>query len=136
MATRSIARLYDRGFARFGLRAVGYAILARLDEDGPLTLGNLASRLALERTTCSRELNPLVEAGLVEISVGEDRRSRIVRLTPEGAERLALAYPHWERVQAAVAAEFGPVETNELLTALHRVTAAAQSLAGSVSADA
>ena len=33
--------------AKFGLRAVGYAIPARLEEDGPLTLGNLASSLAL-----------------------------------------------------------------------------------------
>jgi DNA-binding MarR family transcriptional regulator len=136
MATRSIARLYDRGLAEFGLRAVGYAILARLEEDGPLTLGHLASSLALERTTCSRELSPLVDAGLVEITVGEDRRRRIVRLTQAGAERFALAYPHWESVQADVAREFGPAETKELLTALHRVTVAAQSLAGSPGAQA
>lgn len=131
MATRSIARLYDRGFAEFGLRAVGYAILARLDEDGPLTLGNLAARLALERTTCSREIGPLLEAGLVEVVVGDDRRRRIVRLTDQGAKLFARACPYWERVQAQVASEFGTIETSALLTALHMLTAAAQTLARS-----
>lgn len=136
MATRSIARLYDRGFAQFGLRAVGYAMLARLNEDGPLPLGDLATRLALERTTCSREIRPLIEAGLLEVVVGEDRRRRIVHLTAQGAERLALATPYWESAQAGVAGEFGPVETEELLRNLHALTAVAQALAGSGKATA
>lgn len=131
MATRSIARLYDRAFAPVGLRAVDVSILARLAEDGPLTLGNLATRLALERTTCSREVSPLLESGLAEVVVGEDRRQRIVHITALGAERLALANSHWERVQGAVVREFGPVETNELVTALHALTATALALAAS-----
>jgi DNA-binding MarR family transcriptional regulator len=131
MATRSIARLYDRAFAPVGLRAVDVSILARLAEDGPLTLGNLATRLALERTTCSREVRPLLEAGLAEVVVGKDRRQRIVRLTALGAERLALANSHWETVQGEVVEEFGGVETGELVTALHALTATALGLAAS-----
>ena len=129
MATRSIARLYDRAFAPVDLRAVDVAILARLAEDGPLTLGNLAARLALERTTCSREVSPLLEAGLAEVVVGKDRRQRIVRLTALGAERLSLANARWERVQGEVVSEFGSVETGELVTALHSLTATALALA-------
>jgi DNA-binding MarR family transcriptional regulator len=136
MATRSIARLYDRAFAPVGLRAVDVAILARLAEDGPLTLGNLAGRLALERTTCSREVRPLLEAGLAEVVAGKDRRQRIVRLTSLGAERLALANSHWERVQGEVVSEFGPNETSELVTTLHTLTATALALAASDGAAA
>jgi DNA-binding MarR family transcriptional regulator len=129
MATRSVARLYDRAFAPVGLRAVDVAILARLAEDGPLTLGNLAMRLALERTTCSREVRPLVEAGLAELVVGEDRRRRIVRLTALGGERLALANARWETVQGELASRFGTGATGELVTALHALTATALALA-------
>lgn len=136
MATRSIARLYDRAFAPVGLRHVDVAILARLAEDGPLTLGNLAARLALERTTCSREVRPLLEAGLAEVVVGKDRRQRIVRLAALGAERLALANSRWERVQGEVVREFGPDETSELVTALHAITATALGLAASERAAA
>jgi DNA-binding MarR family transcriptional regulator len=118
MTTRSVTRLYDHALADTGLRATGYAILARLAGDGPLPISQLASRLALDRTTCSRELEPLVRAGLVEIRAGEDRRQRVARLSQAGADALAAARPHWQRAQRQVAGSFGRGETDELLTRL------------------
>jgi DNA-binding MarR family transcriptional regulator len=115
MATRSVTRLYDHALSGTGLRTTGYALLARLADDGPLPISQLAARLALERTTCSRELEPLVRAGLVEIQVGEDRRQRVARLSEAGAEAVAGARPHWERAQQEVARSFGRGETGELL---------------------
>jgi predicted transcriptional regulator len=73
MTTRAIGRRYDRALAEVGVRQVAYAILGRLDAEGPLSINELASRLALERTTCSREVAPLVRAGLIEVGVGDDR---------------------------------------------------------------
>ena len=52
----------------------GYAILARLDREGTLPLGQLAARLAMDRTTLSREVAPLVDSGLVAAATdGLDR---------------------------------------------------------------
>ena len=81
MATRSVNRLYDHALSPAGLRVTGYSILSRLAEAGPLSVGELAGRLAMERTTCSREVAPLVAAGLVETTAGSDRRRRVLRLT-------------------------------------------------------
>jgi DNA-binding MarR family transcriptional regulator len=121
MATRSVNRLYDRALAPAGLRVTGYSILTRLAEAGPLSIGELAGRLAMERTTCSREAAPLVEAGLVENMVGSDRRRRLLRLTSLGARRRAEAYPLWERVQQMVADEFGDANVADLLARLTRL---------------
>jgi DNA-binding MarR family transcriptional regulator len=118
MTARSVTRLYDGALSGTGLRATGYAVLARLAGDGPLPISQLARRLALERTTCSRELEPLVQAGLVEIAVGEDRRQRVARLTDAGAEALAGARANWKRAQQHLAREFGAAETEELLGGL------------------
>jgi DNA-binding MarR family transcriptional regulator len=118
MTARSVTRLYDGALSGTGLRATGYAILARLANDGPMPISRLATRLALERTTCSRELEPLVEAGLVEIQVGEDRRQRVARLSDPGAEALAGARAQWRRAQQEVARSFGRDETDELLARL------------------
>jgi DNA-binding MarR family transcriptional regulator len=115
MATRSVTRLYDRALSGTGLRATGFSILARLENDGPLAISRLATRLALERTTCSRELDPLVNAGLVEVEVGEDRRQRVARLTEAGADALAAARANWRRAQRQVASSYGPEETDELI---------------------
>ena len=121
MATRSVNRLYDRALSQVGLRVTGYSIMSRLAEDGPLSISELAGRLAMERTTCTREVAPLVESGLVESTVGSDRRRRLLRLTSLGARKRAEAYPLWERVQRMVADEFGDADVADLLVRLHRL---------------
>ena len=121
MATRSVNRLYDRALSPAGLRVTGYSILSRLAEEGPLSVGELAGRLALERTTCTREVAPLVDAGLVEDAAGPDRRRRLLRLTGPGERKRAEAYPLWERVQRMVGDEFGDGEVADLITRLGRL---------------
>jgi DNA-binding MarR family transcriptional regulator len=121
MATRSVNRLYDRALSPAGLRVTGYSILSRLAEEGPLSISELAGRLAMDRTTCTREVTPLVRAGLVESTVGADRRRRLLRLTSMGARNRADAYPLWEGVQRMVAEEFGDADVTELLARLGRL---------------
>lgn len=128
MATRSVNRLYDRALAGVGLRVTAYSIMSRLAEEGPLSISELAGRLAMERTTCSREVAPLVTAGLVESAVGSDRRRRVLRLTRLGARKRAQALPLWERVQRTVADEFGDADVADLLARLHRLRDTAWSL--------
>jgi DNA-binding MarR family transcriptional regulator len=129
MATRSVNRLYDRALSRAGLRVTGYSIMSRLAEEGPLSIGELAGRLAMERTTCTREVAPLVESGLVEIAAGSDRRRRLLRLTDAGARKRAEAYPLWEQVQRTVAEEFGDSDVSELLAHLRRLRESSDRLA-------
>lgn len=130
MATRSVNRLYDRALSPAGLRVTGYSILTRLADAGPLSIGELAGRLAMERTTCSREVAPLVAAGLVEDMAGSDRRRRMLRLTSLGARKRAEAYPLWERVQQMVADEFGDANVADLLARLTRLRASSDRLSG------
>jgi hypothetical protein len=61
-----VVRLYDRALAMAGLRSAGYSTLSRVDAEGPMTISRLAARLALERTSCSREVEP-VKAGLLTV---------------------------------------------------------------------
>ncbi|HEV8219134.1 MAG TPA: MarR family winged helix-turn-helix transcriptional regulator [Streptosporangiaceae bacterium] len=122
MATRSVTRLYDRALSPAGLRVTGYSILSRLAAEGPLSVGELAGLLAMERTTCTREVAPLLRAGLVEAAAGADRRRRMLRLTGLGEQKRAAAYPLWERVQQEIAAEYGSAEIEDLLGRLHELT--------------
>jgi DNA-binding transcriptional ArsR family regulator len=55
-------------------------VMRRLSEDGPTTLGELASGLPVTRQAVSKHLIVLEDAGLVHAS-GETRR-RTYRLTP------------------------------------------------------
>jgi DNA-binding MarR family transcriptional regulator len=94
MASRVITRHYDRALAPVGLSTSAYAILSRTSNEGPLPLGALAARLAMDRTTLSRELTPLVDEGLLTAEIdAEDRRRRVVAVTGK-ALRLSSARVH------------------------------------------
>ena len=121
MATRSVNRLYDRAFAQVGLRVTDYSIMSGLFKEGPMSISELAARLAMDRTTCTREVAPLVESGLVEITAGSDRRRRVVRLTELGVSKRQEAYPFWEEVQRKVAKELGNSDVTELIAGLDRL---------------
>jgi DNA-binding MarR family transcriptional regulator len=126
MATRLVTRHYDRALAPAGVTTNGYSILARLRFEGPLALGTLAARLSMDRTTLSREIGPLVAAGLVDSAPDAgDRRRRLLALSDEGAARLRAARPLWEQAQAEFVAGFGAARTAGLLDELHAVVGAA-----------
>lgn len=128
MAARSISRLYDRALSQAGLKATGYAILSVLATEGGMPISELAGRLAMDRTTCTRELAPLVRAELVEIAAGPDRRYRMPRLTSLGEQKRARARPAWEQVQRAVADEFGQASITDLLADLRGLMASSERL--------
>jgi DNA-binding MarR family transcriptional regulator len=119
MATRAVARVYDEALAPFGLRTTQYSILARLDADGPATVGRLAGRLVMDRTTLAREAKPLVAAGLAAEEPGADRRQRILSLTDEGRSRLEAAGPGWREAQRHVRERLGGERAQGLLGELH-----------------
>jgi DNA-binding MarR family transcriptional regulator len=126
MASRVITRHYDRALAPLGVSTSAYAILARTSNEGPLSLGTLASRLAMDRTTLSRELIPLVEAGLLTAATDtDDRRRRVVAVTRKGAALVERARPLWAQAQKEVAGDFGVARTKELIAELHVLVGAA-----------
>jgi DNA-binding MarR family transcriptional regulator len=126
MASRVVTRHYDRALAPVGLSTSSYSILSRTEREGPLPLGALAARLAMDRTTLSRELAPLLAAGLLVAPPDErDRRKRIVALTDAGRACVTEARPLWARAQEELADRFGAGRTEELMTELHALVGAA-----------
>ena len=55
------------------------------------------------------------------MSVGADRRSRVVSLTPAGREKLTEAKPLWRAAQNAFETKFGTDESAALRTTMTRV---------------
>jgi DNA-binding MarR family transcriptional regulator len=127
MATRLVTRHYDRALAPAGISTNEYSILVRLRNFGPRPLGSLAALLGMDRTTLSREIAPLVDAGLVASSPDPaDRRRRVLSLTAEGERRARRAHPLWKQAQAGLADEFGAGRTEALLGELNALAGARQ----------
>jgi DNA-binding MarR family transcriptional regulator len=90
----ALTRRLDRELvARHGLRLDWYDVLVQLhDADGEATMGDLAARLLISPSTCTRVVGRMADAGLVERRVDEgDARVRHAAITPEGKARLRAA---------------------------------------------
>ncbi len=107
-AARHITQFYDQHLAPVGLRTTQFSILARLKRLGPMTINALADELVMDRTTLGRNILPLEREGLISVAPGRtDRRSKELRLTDVGIERLKAAREGWKKAQKEFAAAFG-----------------------------
>ncbi len=104
--TRTVTRLYDVHLARAGLKTTQYSLLRAVSAE-PLPVAALAARLAVERTTLTRNLRPLEEQGLVALAPEGRHRSRTLTLTKAGAAALRDALPLWESAQRRMKRRLG-----------------------------
>lgn len=121
-AARALARRYDEALRPLGLTSGQFSLLMSLNRAEAPSMGLVSELLAMDRTTLTANLKPLVRRGLVRVAVNEaDRRSRRMTLTPAGRRLLARALPLWARTQAEtekLAAEPGPDRLRAALRAL------------------
>jgi DNA-binding MarR family transcriptional regulator len=105
--SRIITQLYDEFLQPSGLLGTQFRLLGAVASRSPIALAPLAEELTLDPTTLARNLKPLERDGMVEISIGEDRRTRLVKITEKGQDALRKALPLWEEAQAWVISQFG-----------------------------
>jgi DNA-binding MarR family transcriptional regulator len=123
-AARHVTQHYDRHLAAAGLRTTQYSILAKLRRRGPMTINALADEMVMDRTTLGRNILPLERDGLISIAPGRtDRRSKELRLTDSGLERLEAGRQGWKKAQTEFAAAFGDDRAAGLRALLHEVAA-------------
>ncbi|WP_175779783.1 MarR family winged helix-turn-helix transcriptional regulator [Burkholderia anthina] len=120
-ATRALTQAYDEVLRPSGLRMTQFSMLARASAVGEMSLSDLAELMAMDRTTLGRNLQPLEREGLVKINVGEDRRERLVSVTPAGQKVLSRALPLWEAVHQRFEQKVGKREAKDLRDTLKRI---------------
>ena len=72
----------------------------------------------MDRTTLTRNLNPLEKAKLVMAAESSDRRERLLCRSPEGRRRLRNSYVSWENAQKELILKIGPDALEHLRAAL------------------
>lgn len=102
-AARVVARRFDEALRPFGLTHGQFSLLNALNRPEPARIGRVASLLGMDRTTLTAALKPLERGGLVAVAIDpDDRRGRVLRLTPAGGALLASAIPTWTSVHADI----------------------------------
>ena len=107
-AARAVARRFDAALRPLGLTNGQFSLLMSLNRPEPPTIGDVATLLAMDRTTLTAALKPLERRRLVTIGVdAADKRNRRLQLTRDGRAVLAKAVPIWKRTHAVLDGELG-----------------------------
>ena len=106
--TRRVAPYYEAEVGKIGLKNTQYSLLSHVYKLGPLRPGDLARAMKIEPSTLTRNLKPLVDAGLLRMEPGPDARSRLVTLTQAGREKRQEAQRRWRVAQESLNAMLGP----------------------------
>lgn len=122
-AARALARRFDDALRPLNLTSGQFSLLMALNRPTPPSVGMVADTLALDRTTLTANLKPLVRRGLAEVAVDpDDRRGRRVSLTDAGMALLVRAVPIWERTHGAVEDLLDPGGADALRAGLARLS--------------
>ena len=96
---RRVSQRYDAEMAQAGLKTTQFSLLSSLRSLGPSRPSDLAAAMAMDASTLTRNLKPLVAAGWVAQGAGADGRSRLVSLTDAGRAKRAAGLRYWRVAQ-------------------------------------
>jgi DNA-binding MarR family transcriptional regulator len=97
----SIARVYARA-GRGRVRPRFAAPLLHLDRHGPSTVTALAQHMEVTHSAMSQTVAAMARAGLVELTMGSDARTRVAALTDEARAMLPFVRAAWRATEATV----------------------------------
>lgn len=124
-ASRALTNLYDEILAPSGLRVMQFSLLAHLAGVDEATVTRLAEVRVIDRTTLTRNLTPLERDGLVTVTAGADRRTRVVRITDAGRAAMKRAFPYWRIAQEQIVSGLGTERFGALLGEMEALSALA-----------
>jgi DNA-binding MarR family transcriptional regulator len=112
--SRALTRHYDAYVAGSGLKITQYSLLSYVVREGPIQPVALAHRMNLEASTLTRNLQPLLAQGWIEIGPGADARSRLISASDAGRAKQVAAQRAWKQAQLALNAKLGDARVARL----------------------
>ncbi|HMF77922.1 MAG TPA: MarR family winged helix-turn-helix transcriptional regulator [Bryobacteraceae bacterium] len=122
---RKLSTFYDEFLSPAGLTITQYSILAKISRARSLSRSELAAQLGMDRTTLTRNLQPLELARFLTTSTGDDRRRHLLSMSSLGQRKLRQSQPLWEEAQRAFSVKLGGAALRELRQLLTAAEAAA-----------
>ena len=114
-ASRVISQIYDRELSACDIKCTQFSILRAIHILKRTTNAELQDQLALDQTTLTRGLKPLVRDGLIQVTTGSDRRQKFLSLTPAGRDLHKRASKHWTVAQQQVRERLGEDTTQQII---------------------
>ena len=99
IVARSVSAIYEQAMASHDVTIAQVNMLHALGEIGCCSPSKIGEVLQLERSTVSRNLDLLIQKGLVEAVSSDAKGIREVALTAAGNEKIEAVLPDWRAAQ-------------------------------------
>ncbi|KWA46555.1 MarR family transcriptional regulator [Burkholderia multivorans] len=104
-SANALTNIYDEALRPAGMKITQFSLLRALSRLKEATYAEVATEVALDRTTISRNLKILIGYGWVVTEDGEDARFKVARLSQAGVKALKEAEVYWLTAQRRVESE-------------------------------
>jgi DNA-binding MarR family transcriptional regulator len=107
LLSRTITAIYDDALRPLGLTAGQLNVLVVIAKRGPISPGEIARRLNMEKSTVSRNLARMRDNDWITVTAGESGHKQRLTLNRRGKALLERSLPAWEEAQSQTRAVLG-----------------------------
>lgn len=118
---RAIKARYDESLSPLGLKSTQATLLVFIAGSDNPRAADLVAPMGIDQTTLSRNIERLINMGLVRADPEPDARSKRLSLTPAGRRKMKAALPLWQHAQKEMKAILGGTLSKSLTQAAARV---------------
>lgn len=98
-AANALTHYYDKIFKTTEMTVSQYSLMVNISSARATNITELTRVVKLDKSTLTRTLAPLIDAGYIHSERGKNRREVILSLTEAGENKLKEARPFWEKAQ-------------------------------------
>ena len=123
LLNRTVTNIFDDALRPLGVKVSQLNVLMVVAKRGPLSPGDVARRLNMEKSTMSRNVDRMRARGWLVVSEGDSGRKQILALGPAGRKLIEKSLPLWKKAQARTEALLGQRGTRSIYRAANTVWA-------------
>lgn len=121
LVSRALTAVFEEELAPLAITASQFNVLVLLTKLGPTRVADIGERLALEKSTLSRNAARMQKRGWLDSRPAREGRGRELFVTPAGEALLLEARPRWARAQKRAEALLGKRGTAGLMGAARAI---------------
>ena len=107
LLNRTVTNIFDDALRPLGAKVSQLNVLTVVAKHGPVSPGEVAKRLNMEKSTLSRNVDRMRAHGWLKVSSGDSGRQQILQVGPAGRKLIQEALPLWKKAQAETEAMLG-----------------------------
>ncbi len=107
LLNRTVTNIFDAALRPLGLKVSQLNVLMVVAKRGPISPGDVARSLNMEKSTLSRNVDRMRTHGWLKVSEGDSGRKQILEIGPAGRRLIEKSLPFWKKAQAQTEAMLG-----------------------------